>query len=307
MNTEDIRRVLIVGAGTMGQQIAFQCALHGLDVSLHDSDPLALPTAEKKLTRLAAGFVSWGRIPREQTAEILARIHYEADAATAAQDCDLLSESVPEDPQIKAGVFALFNKLCPAHCIFTTNTSLLVPSMFSDDTGRPDRFAALHFHDIRTTNVVDIMPHPGTSPETMSALHGFCVRIAQTPIVLNRENPGYVFNTMLSHLFVAALTLAQRQVAAVEDIDRAWMGVMHAPMGPFGIMDQVGLGTVFSITDYWAQKTGDSQARANASFLKAHLDEGRLGYKNGHGFYRYPDPVYARPDFLVPPEADKED
>ncbi len=98
---------------------------------------------------------------------------------------------------------------------------------------------------------------------------------------------------MLSTLFLSALTLASKGVASVEDIDRSWMGVMRTPIGPFGIMDQVGLTTVWTITEYWAHKTGDEQAKANADFLKKYVDQGALGFKTMKGFYSYPNPAYA--------------
>ena len=129
-------------------------------------------------------------------------------------------------------------------------------------------------------------------------MRDFAERIGQIVIFVHREHSGYVFNTMLSSLFSSALMLASSHVAAVEDIDRSWMGVMHTPMGPFGIMDQIGLSTVWTITDYWAKKTGDAQAQANADFLKQYLDRGHLGFKTNQGFYSYPNPAYTDPEFL---------
>jgi 3-hydroxybutyryl-CoA dehydrogenase len=103
---------------------------------------------------------------------------------------------------------------------------------------------------------------------------------------------------MLSDLFKSALTLASNGVAAVEDIDRAWMGVLQAPVGPFGMMDKVGLDTVWKISDYWAKAASDAQLAANAAFLKTRIDAGLLGIKSGAGFYTYPKPQFHHPDFL---------
>ena len=166
-------------------------------------------------------------------------------------------------------------------------------------TGRPDRFLAFHFHDILLTDVVDVMPHPGTSAESVELVRAFAERLHQTVIVLERENFGYVFNAMLSDLFKSALTLASNGVAGVEDIDRAWMGVLRSPVGPFGMMDKVGLDTVWKINDYWAKATSDAQLAANAAFLKTRIDDGRLGVKNGVGFYTYPAPLFQEPDFIT--------
>ncbi|MCU0596818.1 MAG: 3-hydroxyacyl-CoA dehydrogenase [Desulfobacterota bacterium] len=298
MKIGDIKRVLILGAGTMGQQIGLQCAMYGYDVVYYDLSQEILDKALRRVAKLGSWYASSGRLTEEDLQQSLARISATPDAEKAAQDVDFISESVPEDPGLKGKVFAQFNKLCPERTIFTSNTSMLVPSMFAGATGRPEKLVALHFHDTRFTNVVDLMPHPGTDPAVTQRVHDFALSIGQIVIVLHRENSGYVFNTMLSSLFTSALTLASRKVAAVEDIDRAWMGVMHTPMGPFGIMDQVGLSTVWTITDYWAKKTGDSQAQANADFLKQYVDRGHLGFKTNQGFYSYPNPAYTEEDFL---------
>jgi 3-hydroxybutyryl-CoA dehydrogenase len=207
---------------------------------------------------------------------------------------------VPEDPALKAHVFFQLDHVCPPHTIFTTNSSSLVPSMFAAATGRPAQFAALHFHSlVWESNVVDIMPHPGTAPETVEALTVFARRIGQIPIVLQKENHGYVFNAMFNELNTAAISLAANGVASPEDVDRAWMGVMKMPLGPFGWLDGVGLQTVWDITQYWAATTGDAQLQANADFLKQYVDKNWLGVKTGQGFYSYPDPAYARPGFLT--------
>jgi 3-hydroxybutyryl-CoA dehydrogenase len=303
MKIGDIKRVLILGAGTMGQQIGFQCAMHGYDVVYYDLSQDILDKALRRIAKLGSWYTSMGRLTEEELQHALSRISATPDPEKAAQDADLISESVPEDPELKGKVFAQFHKLCPERTIFTTNSSMLVPSMFAKSTGRPEKLAALHFHDVRSTNVVDVMPHPGTASEVTQLVHDFAVSIGQIVIMLHRENSGYVFNTMLSSLFSSALTLASRNVSSIEDIDRSWMGVMHTAMGPFGIMDQVGLSTVWIITDYWAKKTGDAQAQANADFLKQYVDKGQLGFKTNQGFYSYPNPAYTDQKFLS--ETDK--
>ncbi|MBM3298432.1 MAG: 3-hydroxyacyl-CoA dehydrogenase, partial [Deltaproteobacteria bacterium] len=248
MKVEDIRRVLILGAGTMGQQIGLQCAVYGYEVVYYDLTQEILDKALKRVAKLGSWYVSSGRLTEESLKHALARISATPDPAKAAKDVDFISESVPEAPELKGKVFGQFNKLCPERTIFTTNTSMLIPSMFAKATGRPEKLAALHFHDLRANNIADVMPHPGTDPEVTELVHDFAVSIGQIVIMLHRENSGYVFNTMLSSLFSSALTLASRNIADIEDIDRSWMGVMHTTMGPFGIMDQIGLSTVWTIT-----------------------------------------------------------
>ncbi len=298
MKIDDIRQVLIIGSGTMGQQIGFQCALSGYDVALYDMEQGILDNAMDRINRLANSFVSDGRLTKEAAEEVMEKIRTTIDAEDAGKKADFVSESVPEDPELKGRVFAQFNKICPAHTIFTTNTSSLIPSMFAEATGRPGRFAAFHFHDVRFNNIVDIMPHPGTSHETLELIKAFADRIGQVAIVLQKENFGYVFNAMLMELMKSAQSLAANNVASIEDIDRAWMGVMHTQVGPFGIMDSIGLDTVWKVTDYWANILKDPQAIANAAFMKKYVDAGNVGVKTGKGFYSYPAPAFGEPGFI---------
>jgi 3-hydroxybutyryl-CoA dehydrogenase len=257
-----------------------------------------LDVADKRLDKLIKAYMAAGRLTQETADAARARIQMTTDAQAAGENADFVSESVPEDPRLKGKVFAQFNEICPARAIFTTNTSSLVPSMFAEATGRPEQFAAFHFHDTRVTNIVDIMPHPKTSPEIVDLIEAFAVRIGQIPIMLKKENFGYVFNALIMELFKSAQTLAANDVASIEDIDRAWMGVMHTPVGPFGIMDSIGLDTVWKLTDYWAKIVKDPQQIANAAFMKPYVDKGEVGEKVGKGFYSYPKPAYAKPGFV---------
>ncbi|MCB2167049.1 MAG: 3-hydroxyacyl-CoA dehydrogenase [Deltaproteobacteria bacterium] len=303
MELEDIKKVLIIGAGAMGQQIGFQCAIHGFEIALYDVAQDVLDKALIRLDKLAGGFVAAGKLSQADAKRALDRIEISTDAARAAGDADLVSESVPEDPDLKSRVFAQFNALCPERTVFTTNTSSLLPSMLAEATGRPDRFAAFHFHDIRFTRIVDIMPHPGTAPKTVTLIKAFADKIGQVALVLKKENPGYLFNAMFGELAKAAQTLAAGGVASVEDIDRAWMGVMNAPIGPFGIIDSIGLDTVLKVTDYWAEVLQDPQMKKNADFVRKYVEEGKLGTKIGRGFYEYPNPAFVKPGFIDKKEA----
>jgi 3-hydroxybutyryl-CoA dehydrogenase len=299
MIAEDIRRILVVGAGAMGQQIALHFALQGCDIAIYDLEDAILERAMTLIRKAAASMVRQGCVTGDEAEAALRRILATTDAAKAGADADLVSESVPEDPDLKGRVFAIFNTLCPDRTLFTTNTSSLVPSMFAAETGRPGKFLALHFHDLRTTPVVDIMPHPGTDEETVRVVREFSERTGLIPLVLKKENPGYLFNYLFMALLGAAQTLAASDVASVEDIDRAWMGVFNVPIGPFGLMDHVGLDTVWKVTDYWASKTRDPQALRNAAFLKRWVEQGDLGQKSGRGFYAYPGPLFTRPGFVA--------
>ena len=291
MKLTDIKKVLIVGGGTMGRQIGFQCAAHGYAVIIYDIAAEVLEKAQQGLRNYADQLVDAGNVNQKTADTALSNIATTTNAQEAAADVDLLSESVPEDPELKRKVFAQFNQLCPPRTIFTTNTSMLIPSLIAEATGRPDRFIAFHFHQpVWVSNVADVMPHPGTLAEITTLVRDFAKSINQIPVVLNKENYGYVFNAMYSSLNSMAITLAANGIATVEDIDRSWMIVTKMAMGPLGMLDGVGLDTVWHITEYWANATEDPQTRKNADFLKReYIDKGWLGVKSGRGFYTYPD------------------
>lgn len=298
MKIDDIHHILVIGAGTMGHQIAFQCAVSGYDVSVYDMFPEILKKAEERINSLSQRLMHKGHISPEHAENTIKRMVFTSDAQKAGQNADLISESIPEDPKLKGEMFARFHSICPKHTVFTTNTSSLLPSLFAQATGRPERFLAFHFHDIAISRIVDVMPHPGTDPELVGIVAAFAEKIGQIPIVLKKEYPGYLFNNMFMAFLDAALTLASKNIGAIEDIDRSWMGIMHTATGPFGIMDSVGLDTVWKITSYHAQKRGDANAMKNADFIKSYVEAGFLGQKSGQGFYKYPKPAFLCPGFL---------
>jgi len=298
MNIKDVKKVLLLGAGTMGQQISVPCSLAGCEVVIYDINEEALNKAMERIPRIFKGFVLMQKCTQEQADAALKRISATTDPELAAKEADIINESVPEKPDIKVNIFSQFNKLCPERTIFTTNTSSLLPSMIADATGRPDRFLALHYHDVSITNVVDIMPHPGTSRETIQTVKDFALRTGMLPIMMEKEHTGYVFNYMIGAVFTAALTLKTRNVTSIEDIDRAWMGVTHMPFGPFGLMDSIGLDTMLSYTEFWAEKNDDNHWRKHAQLLRSYVEQGHLGKKTKKGFYDYPQPAFMQPEFL---------
>jgi 3-hydroxybutyryl-CoA dehydrogenase len=261
----------------------------------------ALDDAQRRIAGYADQLIAQGAITPDRREAALKNISATIDPQQAARAIDLISESVPEDPKLKGQVLAQFNALCPPHTIFTTNTSTLAPSQFAKARGRPERVIALHFHQpIWTSNVVDVMPHRNTASEVTALTLEFARRIGQIPMHLQKESHIYVFNAMFSAVNREALTLAANGVASIEDVDRAWMGIMKMPIGPFGLMDFVGLDTVWHISHDWARRAFFlRQLKKNADVVKTYVDRGWLGLKSRHGFYTYPNPAYQQPDFIT--------
>ena len=295
-----IEEVLVVGAGVMGREVALQCAMFGYRTTVYDVSREALSEARAiiDLTMLDLA----GTYVPDTASAIRSRLYYSRDLEEAAASADLVSENVPEDPELKAKVFAQLGAVAPPHAILTTNTSSIVPSVFAHASGRPERMVAMHFHKtVWISNIVDIMPHPGTNPALLEVLAGFARSIGQIPIVLQKEIRGYVFNSMQWAYLWQALALWSSGAASFEDIDRAWMIAERSGHGPFGAMDFVGLDTIHGVTAHWAEVLEDDIARTSGRKLKAELvDRGRLGVKTGVGFYRYPAPAFEDPRFIAP-------
>ena len=295
-----IKKVLIVGAGTMGQQIGFQCAMYGFETVVYDVSDESLEICRACHRRLAGLFVARRGADQHRVDAALDRLSYSSDLPTAAREVDLVSESVPEIPEIKAEVYRQLNTACPERTIFTTNTSTLLPSQFAEATGRAARFVALHFaNPIWDSNIGEVMAHEGTDPEIVERVLEFAAQIGMVPIRLEREHHGFISNSLLVPLLMAAQELVTNGIASHQDVDKTWMVMTKMATGPFGIMDLVGLETAYNISHHGAEAKNDAQMRKNAAYLKKHfVDQGKLGIKSGEGYYTYPNPAFRDDGFL---------
>jgi 3-hydroxybutyryl-CoA dehydrogenase len=290
----DIRSFLVLGSGTLGLRVGLRAALSGFDVTIYDIDASAFDKARKFQAQILHQLQQSGQITPENGVAATGRIRFTTDSSEAASGADFVNESVTEDLEIKKKVWSQFGSLCPAHTIFTTNTSYLMPSLMAAETGRPAQFCAFHFHDVFQANVVDIMPHPGTDPRLVPLLMDLGRILHQTPVHVRKESPGYIFNAMLVSLIGAAGALVTGETASVEDVDRSWMGNFKMAQGPFGILDAIGLDTAWHVT----RTLPDAKSQRFAALLKTYVDAGKLGVKSGEGFYTYPRPAYTRKGFL---------
>jgi len=300
MKIEDIKRILILGSGTMGVQIGIQSAMHGYYVNIFIRNPAKNDIVWDDIQKRMNLIVSEHVISREEADQMLKRIYTTNDPADAAKDVDLLSESIPEIVSLKREIFERFNKLCPKHTIFTTNTSLLLPSWLAKSTGRPEKFLALHFNTpVYITKTADIMGHPGTAKEILDLTIEFSRKIGMLPIVLDKEQSGYIINSLFVVLRMKALELVVNGVATPQQVDKSWMSNMKMGIGIFGIIDTIGIDVGIELLEQHALTSGDKQAKTIYEYLKTNfIDKGHLGIKTGQGFYKYPNPEFENLDFL---------
>ena len=296
----NIKNVTIAGGGTLGSQIAWQTAFNGFNVMLYDAFPKGVEGSKRFHEQFAELFKKTRGVSDEDIQATKSRITYTMDMVEAVRNADILSESIPEDPAIKAEFYKKLAKVAPEKTIFTTNSSTTIPSDYVEYTGRPEKFLALHFaNGIWDANVAEIMGHSGTDRDIFNKVVEFAKAIGMVPIPIHKEQNGYVLNSLLIPLLEAAFDLWTNNVAEVEAIDKTWMITNGIRMGPFGIMDMIGAKTMHDINAYWGEKSNDPVKLERARILKSKfLDKGFLGMSSGKGFYEYPNPSYESTEFL---------
>ncbi|WP_069207792.1 3-hydroxyacyl-CoA dehydrogenase [Sphingomonas panacis] len=295
-----INRILIAGAGLVGSEIGFYCATRGLDVVMYDISAQSLDTSRASHGTYADAFRAEGKLSEEEAALVLARLSYESDLSKAAADVDIVSESVTEALDIKKATYEALSTHCPPRTIFTTNTSTMLPSEIAKFTDRPGRLLACHVaRPIWDHPILEIMPHAGTDPALVTDIVDFARRIQLVPILLKKEQPAYVSNSIMAAFITSALDLVSRGVASFEDVDRVWMIGTGAPLGPIASVDMMGIGTVYNALSHLAENEGRSELLPITEYLRTNfVDKGALGARSGQGFYTYPNPHFEQDDFF---------
>lgn len=311
-----IRNVVLIGGGVLGSQIAYQTAYKGFHVTIWLRSDASIGRAQPKLQRLhdiyvaeltaaksspspySAGLLENGRTytPEEidqhiaQADAALKGLTLTTDLAGAVKDADLVIEALAEVSQQKIEFYQMLAPLLPEKTILATNTSTLLPSSLAQYTGRPEKYLALHFaNNIWKLNTAEVMGHPGTDPAAYEEVAQFAADIGMVPLRLKKEKDGYLLNSMLVPFLMAAQSLWAEDVADFETIDKTWVLATGAPMGPFRILDIVGITTAYNIlTNIPAAADPNTTYGKMAKRLKEeYIDTGKLGINAGEGFYKY--------------------
>ena len=310
----DIKNVVVAGGGVLGSQIAFQSAYKGFNVkvwlrsegSIERAKPkferwknVYLQTLEAMKTNPAAyarGLADSPELSDEQIEALKAQVEKAAESIVlttsydeAFGDANLVIEAIAEEPKQKIELYTEMQKHLPERTIVCTNSSTMLPSQFAEYTGRPAKYLALHFaNEIWKNNTAEVMGHPGTDPAAYEQVAEFAGKIGMIPLRLKKEQPGYILNSMLVPFLTAAESLLANGVADPETIDKTWMLATGAPVGPFRILDIVGLVTAYNIVVMNPQASDPETTPGKiAATLKKYIDEGKTGVNAGEGFYKY--------------------
>ena len=316
------KKVVILGGGVRGTQIGLMCAYYGYDTTFWLRSESSIGRTTPKIERYSAlmledlakakalvgnpmgGFLyprglitDWSKATVESIDALLEtgkknfaeKVHIELDPEKAVKGAYLVIESMSEDPKAKTAVYEQFRDLLDADTILCTNSSTLLPSMFAEHTGRPEKYCSLHFaNTIWKNNTAEVMGHPGTGKDTFNEVVKFAGTIGMVPLQLHKEQPGYILNSMLVPFLSAAQGLWANGVSDPETIDLTWQLATGAPAGPFKILDIVGLETAYNINQMKpnAQVEGTVENKIG-KLLKEKIDKGETGVNAGKGFYEY--------------------
>ena len=283
----ELKRVLVVGAGTMGSQIALQTALSGhYDVTLVDSMPGQLERAGAQNRRLMDRAAEKGRLTEAVAAGALARIAPSDDLASASKSADLVIEAVIEDFEAKKDVFEALGKYAKKDAILASNSSTIAISRLAGFTDRPEQCCNMHFfHPVTVMQLCEVVRGPKTTEATVATALEFVRSIDRTPVLLQKEIWGFIVNRILFAASEEAMRLLEGGYASAEDIDTAVQKGLNWPMGPFHLLDFSGLDIFYgALKDRHRQGEGADAPEV----LRKLAEAGHLGKKTGKGFFEYP-------------------
>jgi 3-hydroxybutyryl-CoA dehydrogenase len=293
-----VQTIAVIGAGIMGRGIAHTAALGGYHTILEDLLPAALRRAETEIRSNLDRAVELGKVTASDADSALRRLHYAGSVEEAGREADLVIEAVPEEMDSKIEIFTLLDKICRPTTILASNTSALSVTEIASVTYRAKKCLGMHFfnpaHKMKLLEVVRALE---TDDETLATAVEVGKRMGKEVVVI-RESPGFITSRINAMIGNEAFYMLQEGVASAADIDKALKLGLNHPMGPFELVDLVGLDTRLSILEYLHKSLGEKYRPA--PLLVQYVKSGRLGRKSGRGVYEYPevkepDPVSAAP------------
>ncbi|KUG02520.1 3-hydroxybutyryl-coa dehydrogenase [hydrocarbon metagenome] len=281
----EVKKVGVLGAGTMGAGIAQVSIEAGLPVVLVDIESAVLEKAIKGLGKAWQKAVDKGKLSEEDKMKWQALLTTSGDLKSFA-DCDVVIEAIVENMDIKKKVFQQLDSICPEHTILASNTSALSITEIASATKRADKIVGMHFFNpVPVMKLVEVIPGAETTDEATAAVMELCIKIKKEPVKA-KEVPGFIVNRLLVPYLNEAAFAYQEGVASAEEIDKAMKLGANMPIGPLALCDMVGIDVLLSVCEYYWREFGDSKYRPSLA-LKSKVRAGHLGIKTGKGFYDY--------------------
>lgn len=281
-----IEQVLVVGAGTMGSQIALQTAYSGqYRVALVDADRAQLEKAQEQNRRLAERAAEKSRLTADEAKAALGRISLSGDLEDAAAEADLAIEAIYENLDAKLEVFSRLGRSAPDHAVLASNSSTIAISRLAAASGRPDRCCNTHFfHPVTVMQLCEVVRGPETSDRTIEIALDFVRGIGRVPVLVRKEVHGFIVNRILFAASEEAMRLYEEGYASAEDIDTAVKKGLNWPMGPFELLDFSGLDIFYGALE---DRNRLGEGPPPPTVLKDKVSHGHLGRKTGRGFFEY--------------------
>ena len=295
----EVHTIAVIGAGIMGRGIAHAAALGGYRTILEDILPTTLRKAETEIRANLDQAVELGKVTKAGAEEALSRLEYASSVEQAAREADLVIEAVPEEMESKLEIFTLLDKVCRPTTMIASNTSSLSITEISSVTYRARKCVGMHFFNpVHKMKLLEIVRALETDDETLAAAVEVGNRMGKEVVVI-REAPGFITSRINALIGNEAFYMLQEGVASPHDIDKAIKLGLNHPMGPFEMVDLVGLDTRLHILEYLHKSLGEKYRPA--PLLVQYVKAGRLGRKSGRGIYDYPGHEPGRPT----PPSDK--
>jgi 3-hydroxybutyryl-CoA dehydrogenase len=297
---QKIKKIAVIGAGTLGTQVAIQAAYYGYEVQAYDEDQTILPKMVQKLIGTMKFLGRTPTMPADEWEKTASKVKLTKDLGEALNEADLVIEAIPENLEMKRNVWAKIDALAPQGALLATNSSSIPISRIESATRRPEKCLNIHFYQPALSwNIVDLMGGTKTHPEVLETARQFVRAIHCIPLTVKKEILGFCFNSVWRAVKKQTLYLWGNGFVDYQDIDRAWMTMFTPTHGPFFMMDLVGLDVVYDIEMSYYNESKDPKDLPPKA-LKEMIDRQELGVKAGKGFYTYPNPEFREPDFLIP-------
>ncbi|MCU1297498.1 MAG: putative 3-hydroxybutyryl-CoA dehydrogenase [Acidobacteriaceae bacterium] len=283
----EVATIAVIGAGTMGRGIAHVAALGGYRTILEDLLPNALRRADSEIRANLDKSVGLGKVTADAATAALGRLEYAGSVEEAAREADLVIEAVPEEMESKIEIFTLLDKVCRPGTILASNTSSLSVTEIASVTYRAKKIVGMHFFNpVHKMTLLEVVRALETDDETLAATVEVGKRMGKEVVVI-KESPGFITSRVNAMIGNEAFFMLQEGVASAEDIDKALKLGLNHPMGPFELVDLVGLDTRLHILEYLHRSLGEKYRPA--PLLVQYVKAGRLGRKSGRGVYEYPE------------------